>query len=238
MHRVCNLSLFELLHYSSWNIFNAFQSYIPRPNRFGIISRPQRWRQRLTCSESLHKFRARGRRNVDHDRCLVGSDCRLVFFSTSTQFHTHFFNVFHVFNCIHDYSISFNIIHVFFTSCQHIMLKKQNTSAAETNGANTFRKHSVPNPLALVSLRSAWDKNQASHWLLWSWSGRDHPTIKSFEMRNNTATHGIGWKKFTKQSWNWEGSQCWQCSSPCLTINPCSAASTDWRQGHASLEHQ
>ena len=35
----------------------------------------QRWRQRLKCSEPLHKFRALGRRNVDHDRCLVGSDC-------------------------------------------------------------------------------------------------------------------------------------------------------------------
>lgn len=117
-----------------------------------------------------------------------------------------------------------------------IMLKKQNTSAAETTGADTFRKHSVPNPLALVSLRSAWDKNQASHWLLWSWS--QGSSNKSFEMRNHTTIHGIGWKKFSKQYWNWEGSKCWQCSYPCLTINPCSAAATDWRQGHASLEQR
>ena len=177
MHRVCNLSLFELLHYSSWNIFNAFQSYIPRPNRFDINSRPQRWRQRLTCSESLHKFRARGRRNVDHDRCLVGSDCRLVFFSTSTQFHTHFFNVFHVFNCVHDYSILFMSSLHFSTilptwSCWRNKTRAPRKRLGQTHSGSTL----FPIPWHWSHSDPPGTKTRQVIGFCGTWSGRDHQT--------------------------------------------------------------
>lgn len=223
----------------------------------GIMSRPQRWRQRFKCSEPMHKFRALGRRNVDHDRCLVGSDCSCPFCKCNMAAPSILkppwvFSIFFlpqpssipISSTCFMYSLVFMsikyhscLLYISLPSCQHDHVEE---TKHERRG-NDWGRH-IPEALCsqslgigLTPIRLGQKPGKSLAFVVMKWQGSSN---KSFEMRSNTTTHGIGWKKSTKQSWNWEGSQCWQCSSPCLTINPCSAAATDWRQGHASLEHQ